>query len=88
MNFFFLLAITITVVQQLQSVREDDGPVEICFRVTQGSIEANTDIILRGTSIAMDGSARGIFISSQLYVYDFEILELCSCVNKLYLISN
>ena len=65
MDFVFLLAITITAVQQFEFVREDVGSVEICFRVTKGSIEANTDIILHGRSIAVDGSARGIVISSR-----------------------
>ena len=60
-SFSFYIAITITAVQQLYTVREDVGYVEICFRVTQGIIEGGTDIHLFGNSMTMDGTANGTF---------------------------
>ena len=65
---FFLLVVTITVLQQLITVREDAGAAIICFSLTRGSIEANTTISLRADTVSLDGTARGT-VEHSFYFY-------------------
>lgn len=52
-----------------QTVRENDGDVEICFKIIEGSIEADTDIEVKGNTRTRDGEAEGTLVHLWFHLY-------------------
>lgn len=56
---FLLQGINIIADPRSRTVKENVGNVEICFRITQGSIEADAVITVRGITTSTDRIAEG-----------------------------
>ena len=74
--YLFLQDISIVAFPTTRTVRENVGDVEICFMITQGSIEAGTNIEVSGNTVTRDGSAEG----NNIYICRFTIWYRATCV--------